>query len=54
MSVMIKAVPHFTRRTVSLLSAMTEIRLMMICIRSCISKTHRKRMKNKTGTLLMC
>lgn len=32
--VMITAVPHFKRKIVFLLSAITEIRLMIICMRS--------------------
>jgi hypothetical protein len=48
---MITKVPHFSFCTVLRCSAIRAIRLMMICIRSWISKTQQARMKNRTGTL---
>jgi len=53
-SVMTKAVPHFTIWTVFWLSAIIEIRFMIICINNWISKTQKKRIKNNTGTLSSC
>lgn len=49
--VMMAAVPHLILLIVLLCSAMMAIRLMMICMRSCTSKTQKKRMKKSTGTL---
>jgi hypothetical protein len=51
MIVMVIAVPHFSLTIVDRCSAMIEIRLTIICIRSWTSKTQKKRIKNNTGTL---
>ena len=51
-SVITTAVAHFTRRIVPWLSAMTEIRLIIICIKSWISNTQQTRIKKRAGTLL--
>lgn len=51
MAVMITTVPHFKDRIVLRCSAMSAIRLMMICMSSWIWKTQKNRMKNRTGTL---
>jgi len=50
-AVMMAAVPHFSFWTVFLFSAMMAIRLMMICIKSWISKTQQTRMKKSTSNL---
>lgn len=50
-AVMTIAVPHFNFRTRSCVSQMMAIRLMIICIKICTSKTQQNRMKNNTVTL---
>ena len=51
MAVMTPAVPHFSSRMVLWRSAMTDIRLMIICMSSWISKTQKKRKKKSIVTL---
>lgn len=46
------AVPHFSFVTIFWVSQMIAIRLMIICMRICTSKTQQNRMKNNTVTLL--
>lgn len=50
-AVITRAVAHFSLRIVFCVSEMMEIRLMIICMSSWISKTQKNRMKNKAGTL---
>lgn len=49
--VMRMAVPHFSLKIVDRCSAMIEIRLTIICIRSWTWNTQKNRMKKSTGTL---
>lgn len=44
-------VPHLSFLIVLRCSAMSAIRLMMICMSSWISNTQKNRIENKTGTL---
>lgn len=50
-AVMMMAVPYLSFHIVSGRSAMTVIRLMIICIKSWISNTQKNRIKNRSGTL---
>lgn len=50
-AVITKAVAHFSVRIVVCVSEMMDIRLMIICISSWISKTQKNKMKNSEGTL---